>query len=79
VCCWSSNANEYGLPLLVIKIFIIFIAGIWIYINASDKKEENLPFIKPRYYIFLILFVLILIELAFEYLYFSNINTDKIV
>jgi hypothetical protein len=73
------NANEYGLPLLVIKIFIIFIAGIWIYINASDKKEENLPFIKPRYYIFLILFVLIVVELALEYLYFSNINTDKIV
>lgn len=73
------SANEYGQILLTLKVVIIFISGTWLILNAKDKLEVNLPYIKPRYYLYLVLFSLILLELLIEYLYFTNISTEEVV
>ncbi|MDQ1325266.1 MAG: hypothetical protein QG564_390 [Campylobacterota bacterium] len=73
------SANEYGQLLLILKVVIIFVSGTWLILNAKDKLEVNLPYVKPRYYLYLILFFLIIFELLIEYLYFTNISTEEVV
>ncbi len=73
------SANEYGQILLILKVVIIFVSGTWLILNAKDKLEVNLPYIKSRYYLYLILFFLIILELVVEYLYFTNISTEEVV
>ncbi len=70
------SANEYGNILLVFKIFIIFLSGIWLYLYKQDKVEINFPFIKQRYGIFCLLFALFIFEIFLEYMFFSNIDTS---
>ncbi|MCD6654525.1 MAG: YfhO family protein [Sulfurovum sp.] len=73
------SANEYGQILLILKVVIIFVSGTWLILNAKDKLEVNLPYIKSRYYLYLALFFLIILELFVEYLYFTNISTEEVV
>ena len=73
------SANEYGQILLILKVVIIFVSGTWLILNAKDKLEVNLPYIKSRYYLYLALFFLIILELVVEYLYFTNISTEEVV
>jgi hypothetical protein len=68
------GANEFGNILLFIKIFLIFLFGIWLLLNKLDINEKNYPFIKNKYYLYLIIFVVIVIEFIIDYFYFSNIS-----
>lgn len=67
------GANSYGNVLLLFKIFILFMLGIWIIINKLDLSSKVFPFIKEKYYLFSFIFILICIELILEGLYFINI------
>lgn len=67
------SANDYGEILLLFKIFIIFILGIWLLINKLDLEKKNFPFIKQKYFLFNTLLILIIIELILEFIFFNNI------
>ena len=67
------GANIYGNILLLFKIFILFLLGIWIIINKLDLKSKVFPYIKEKYYLFSFIFVLICLEFCLEILYFMNI------
>ncbi len=71
------NANEYGSPLLFLKFFILWMIGVWLIINHEDIKAKNYPYIKKKFYFFLFIFSLIVLEFSTEILYFSNISTQK--
>ncbi len=36
------GANDYGEALLLLKIFIVFLLGIWLIVNRIDIKSKNL-------------------------------------
>jgi len=67
------GANSYGNILLLFKIFILFLLGIWIIINKLDLDSKVFPYINEKYYLFSFIFVLICIEMVLEILYFLNI------
>jgi len=71
------NANSYGNILLFLKIFIIFIFGIWIVLNKFDLKSTTYLYIKKKFLLYIIVFVLLCVEIVLEYLYFSNISTKQ--
>jgi len=71
------NANSYGNILLFLKIIIIFIFALWIILNRLDLKSTTYPYIKKKYFIYIITFILLLSEIILDYLYFSNISTSK--
>ena len=70
------GANEYGNILLFLKIFLIFIFGIWLIIDKLDLVAKNYPYVKIKYTIFLFLFVILSIEYTLDILYFSNISLE---
>ncbi len=71
------NANEFGTPLLFLKFFIIWMIGIWLIINSADLKAKDYPYLKQKFYFFLLIFALIVLEFTLEILYFSNISVQK--
>ncbi|MFT7003835.1 MAG: hypothetical protein ACJAWW_001187 [Sulfurimonas sp.] len=67
------GANAYGNVLLLFKIFILFLLGIWIVINKLDLQSKVFPYIREKYYLFSFIFVLLCIEFVLQILFFTNI------
>jgi hypothetical protein len=40
------KANEYGNPLLSLKIIILFLSGLWLSMNSIDLKAKSYPYLK---------------------------------
>jgi len=71
------NSSVYGIYLLILKVFIIFLVGIWIIVNSYDLKAPNYPYFKKKLWIFIIIFILIVIESTLDILYLQTIQTSK--
>ncbi len=71
------KANVYGNPLLVLKIVILFLSGLWLSINSLDLKAKNYPYLKFKSWFFLLLFGLFSLEVLLDILYFTHIETVK--
>ncbi len=67
------GSNIYGNPLLLYKIFILFLLGVWMIINKLDLASKKLIFLKKKYYLFTVIFIMICIEFGLEILFFTNI------
>lgn len=70
------GANSYGNPLLLFKILLLFLLGIWIIINKLDLKAKKFPYLREKYYLFSFIYVLIIMEFILEIVYFINIPLD---
>ena len=73
------NATKYGMYLLMLKIFNLYIFAYWLYLHFIDIKYENLPFTKQKSFLFIFAFFLLMIEIVVEYLMFSGIDVNKMV
>ena len=71
------TANEYGQISLFLKIFVIFFVCVWLIVNSLDLKAKTYPYTKKKYYLYTLIFFLIAIEIALDFLYFSNIPTTE--
>lgn len=69
------DANIYGDPLLLLKIVILFLSGIWLGINHIDLNEKNYPYTKLKSWFYLLIFILVSVELILDILYFTHIET----
>lgn len=70
------TANDYGSYLLILKIFILFFLTLWLYVHFYDMRTKNHQWFKEKSWLFSVIFLLIIIELALDFKYFSNIETD---
>lgn len=71
------GANEYGEINLALKVFILFLIGVWLIINSLDLKEKTYPYTKQKYLFFIFLFILIVLETILDVLYLTNIPTQE--
>ena len=69
------KANEYGNPLLSLKIIILFLSGLWLSMNSLDLKAKNYPYLKLKSWFFLLIFLLLSAEYLLDILYFTHIET----
>ncbi len=73
------TATSYGVYLLAIKLFNIYIFGLWLSISYLDTKREDLPYTKIKFELFIVAYLFFIIELILMWLMFSSIDIDKIV
>ncbi|MBL0686992.1 MAG: hypothetical protein JJV95_01015 [Sulfurospirillum sp.] len=73
------NSISFGLWLFVFKILNLFIFGFWIALHNMDTKDEQLSLTKLKFSIFIVAFMLLVIEIIYEISFFSSLNIDKIV
>ena len=71
------KANEYGNPLLALKIIILFFSGLWLSINSIDLKAKNYPYLKLKSWFFVLIFLFLSVEFILDILYFTNIETTN--
>ena len=71
------KANEYGNPLLSLKIIILFLSGLWLSMNSIDLKAKDYPYLKLKSWFFMIIFLLLSVEFLLDILYFTNIETTN--
>jgi len=71
------KANEYGNPLLSLKIIILFLSAFWLTINSIDLKAKNYPYLKLKSWFFIWIFFLLSAEFILDILYFTHIETTN--
>ncbi len=71
------KANEYGNPLLSLKIIILFLSGLWLSMNSIDLKAKSYPYLKLKSWFFLLIFFLLSTEFILDILYFTHIETTN--
>jgi len=71
------KANQYGNPLLTLKIILLFLSGIWLSVNRVDLKAKNYPYLRVKSWFFVLIFMLLSMEFVLDLLYFTHIETTK--
>jgi len=71
------GANDFGNPLLLLKILILFFVGIWLIINHEDLKAKNYPYTRKKFWFFTVIFIMIVSSYTLEIAYFTNISLEK--
>jgi len=71
------KANEYGNPLLALKIIVLFLSGLWLSVNSLDLKAKNYPYLKAKSWFFIVVFVFFSVEFTLDILYFTHIETSN--
>ena len=70
------SANTYGPLLLVLKVLIIFLTGSWLILNAKDVQALTYPYFRAKLWLFVVIFMLVVLESILDLLYFINIPTS---
>ncbi len=73
------NSNDFGIALILLKIVNIYLFAYWIVLDAQDMSKENQPYMREKFILFLLLFLLLVIEIALESDFFYSIDIKKIV
>jgi hypothetical protein len=74
----SLNVNNWGFPVVFLKIITFLLAGLWLIINFTDNRGFDYPLIKLKYLLLLIITPLILAETIMQSNYFLGLNPEVI-
>ena len=74
----TFNANDYGYPLLVLKLINFLLAGLWLTINHADNRAYDYPLIRKKYAFLLLLAPFIVLETFLQSRYFLGLTPDVI-
>jgi len=74
----SLNVNQWGFPLIILKIITFLLAGLWLIINFADNRGYDYPLIKAKYLLLLAIAPLILTEAIIQAKYFLGLNPEVI-
>ena len=74
----ALTANQYGLPVLLIKLLVAFGCGFWIVLHSFDISSERYPLLTLKYVALILLFPLLVIDAVGQTLYIANLKPDII-
>ena len=70
------GANPFGNPLLVLKVALLFPAGLWLIVNRADLAVVDHRFLRTKLKLFLGVFALVVVESVLDWAYLSGIPTE---
>ena len=73
------DASPYGIYLMLLKILNVYLFAFWIVLNDEDYRHSDLPYTKLKSLFFLFLYILLVVEVILEYLYFFDIDPNSLV
>ncbi len=73
------SANSLGLPLLFLKLLILFFLILWLTLNHYDLEAKRYPWFRLKSALFLLIFLLVSAELWLDWSYFLRIDIHKAV
>jgi hypothetical protein len=69
------GANGFGSILLLLKVAVLFLAGIWLIANDKDLRAEDHPHLRTNLRFFLLVYAAVAAESVLDWLYLTNIST----
>jgi len=69
------SANPYGEPLIVLKIFLVILTMLWLTLNTQDLLSKGFQYFRAKMWFFEFLYILAILELLLELLFFTNLTT----
>ncbi len=73
------DATPYGTYLLILKVINLYVFAYWLMLNSVDMKNEEQPYTKLKFGIYIVAFFLLMGELILEGVMFNSIDIDKMV
>jgi hypothetical protein len=73
------DATQYGTYLLILKIINLYLFAYWLMLHHVDMKDENQPYTKKKFGLFIAAFFLFMAEVTLEGIMFAAIDVDKMV
>lgn len=70
------SANEYGMPIFIIKLLVLFLGVCWGIANTIDL-QNNYAYTKRKYELFFGIFLLLTLEFLLQGLYFTHISLES--
>lgn len=74
----TLNLNDFGYPLLYLKIAAIFFYGVFLFMNYLDESEPEYPLTPQKFGLLPAIFILLLADVALMLNYFGRIEPDII-
>lgn len=74
----SLNAEPVGWYVIFTKIAVVFLAGIWLAVNAVDKRAESSPLVRVKYAMLLAVIPLFLLDGILQFVYFARLEPNII-
>lgn len=71
------DSNEYGEPLLLIKLFLLLLSSIWLVVNKKDLKSSSSKYFKQKMWFFLAIYMFILFEFLLSVYFYTLIETQN--
>ena len=73
------SANVYGIWLLAVKIFNIYLFASWLALNGFDMRRKDYAFTRKKFAFFVAIFPFVVAAWALEFLFFNGLDVSKIV
>jgi len=73
------NASSEATPLLFLKLLNIYLFAYWIVLDKEDMSIESQPYMKRKFLLYLLFYVLLIVEIALEFSMFLNIDITSVV
>ena len=70
------SANDYGMPIFIIKLVVLFLGVCWSIANTIDL-QNNYAYTKRKYELFFGIFILLTLEFLLQGLYFTHISLES--
>jgi hypothetical protein len=74
----TLNVNEYGYPVLILKILNFILAGLWLIVNYADNRGYDYPLIRKKYAFLIGMTPLLIAETVLQARYFLGLHPDVI-
>jgi len=71
--------NQFGMNLLYLKIFNIFLLTLWIVINRYDLQEGQYRWFKLKSMLFLLITISIIVEFWLDFSFFNDIDIHTVL
>lgn len=73
------NSVDFGMYLVLLKLFNLYLFGFWLVLHVRDLKDKERAFTKSKFWLFIIAYVFLIIEIYFEFAFFNGLSIDRIV
>nr|WP_296752473.1 hypothetical protein [Thioalkalivibrio sp.] len=74
----TLNANPWGLPTLLLRIGLFFLAAAWLLMHRIDKRAPDYPLIRAKYGLILVILPLATLTAGIQLAFFLQIDPDVI-
>lgn len=73
------SSVPFSEAMFFFKILNLYIFGFWLVLNRFDLKKENQPYTKLKFWLYIVGYILLLVEIYYEIDFFLSLDVGKLV